>query len=188
MIGIRSGESATTLASGSAIHGEEASNLLADVSGVAGKANTLLDEKVEPFIDDLTMAIPNIVDDLAVLTSNLRTVVDRINQILSPENAGRIEQTLANLEHATGDLGQTQERVDELLLTFQTLMDRNEGALGHALADLQHTLTAVARHIDAVSRNLDDTTRNLSELSLEVRRDPSLLIRGRELSDGAEPQ
>jgi hypothetical protein len=39
-----------------------------------------------------------------------------------------------------------------------------------------------------VSRNLEAATRNLSEFSLEVRRDPSLLIRGRELSDEAEPQ
>jgi len=188
VIDIRSGDSATELAPGSEIEGEEAANLLADVSGIAGRVNTLLEEKVEPLIDDLSMAIPSIVDDLAVLTSNLRTVVDRVNQILSPENAGRIEQTLANLEHATGDLGQTQERLDELLLTVQTLMDRDEGALGHALADLQHTLAAVARHIDAVSRNVEDTTRNLSELSLEVRRDPSLLIRGRAPSDGEESQ
>ena len=141
---------------------------------------------LQPIIDQLADSVPGVVEDLAGLTGELRTAVDRVNQILSPENAGRIEQTLVNLEHATGDLGQTQERLDDLLLTVHRLMDRNEGALGHALADLQHTLAAVARHIDAVSRNLEDTTRNLSEISLHIRRDPSIVIRGRETTDGAQ--
>ncbi len=195
VIGIRSGESATLLAPGSEIEGEEAGNLLADISGVAGKANTLIEKKVEPLIDDLTKAIPSIVDDLAVLTSNLRVVVDRVNQILSPQNAGRVERTLANFEGtsaslatAAGNLAETQSRLDALLGTLNALMDRNVGALGHGIADLHHSLEAVARHIEAVSRNLEAATRNLSELSLEVRRDPSLLIRGSATRDGAELQ
>jgi phospholipid/cholesterol/gamma-HCH transport system substrate-binding protein len=194
VIGIRSGESETALAPGSEIEGEDAASLIAVATKVAGTV-TDVTQSLEPILEQLADGAPGIIEDVAVLTADLRDAVDGVNRILSPENTGRVERSLANFEvtsaslaTAAGDLAATQRRLNALLDTLNALMDRNEGALGHGIADLHHSLEAVARHIEAVSRNLEAATRNLSELSLEVRRDPSLLIRGRETSDGEEPQ
>jgi phospholipid/cholesterol/gamma-HCH transport system substrate-binding protein len=194
VIGIRSGDSATALAPGSEIEGEDAASLIAVATKVADPV-TDVTRSLEPILEQLADGVPGIIEDIAVLTADLRDAVDGVNRILSPQNTGRVERSLANFEvtsaslaTATGNLATTQSRLNALLDTLHALMDRNEGDLGHGIADLHHSLEAVARHIEAVSRNLEAATRNLSELSLEVRHDPSLLIRGRELPDGAEPQ
>jgi phospholipid/cholesterol/gamma-HCH transport system substrate-binding protein len=194
VIGIRSGTSPTALAPGSEIEGEDAPSLIAVATEVAGTVTDIA-RALQPILDQLADGVPGIIEDVAGLTAELRDAVDGINRILSPQNTGRVERSLANFEvtssslaTAAGNLAETQSRLDALLGTLNALMDRNEGALGHGIVDLHHSLEAVARHIEAVSRNLEAATRNLSELSLEVRRDPSLLIRGRATPDGAELQ
>ena len=45
----------------------------------------------------------------------------------------------------------------------------------------------MSRHIDAIASNLEDTTRNAKEFSEQIRKDPSVILRGRNAADdGAE--
>ena len=60
-------------------------------------------------------------------------------------------------------------------------VDEEEGDVSEALDDLRHTTAALASHIDAITANLEDAIRNANEFSKQIREDPSVLLRGREV-------
>lgn len=49
-----------------------------------------------------------------------------------------------------------------------------------SIGDLHHTLEVVASHVREISYNIEATTRNLNEFTAQIRRDPGVIIRGRE--------
>ncbi len=121
---------------------------------------------------NLLAAVSKIADDIeTLLQESIRPLVDSL--------AEGVPEIVNNLAAATGDLDTTRGQLDQLLTQANGLLARNQGSLDHSVDDLHHSLEAVARHIDAVSRNLDATARNLAEFSNQIRRDPSLLLRGR---------
>jgi phospholipid/cholesterol/gamma-HCH transport system substrate-binding protein len=83
------------------------------------------------------------------------------------------------------DLSKTRAEIDELLRTVDRMLDRKQGEIGHAITDLHESLEAVARHIDAISQNLEASTRDLAEFSRQVRENPGVLVRGREVAPEA---
>jgi phospholipid/cholesterol/gamma-HCH transport system substrate-binding protein len=124
----------------------------------------------------------------------LVTTNDRLQEILSAENAENVGNILINLSNVSQDMSDltrgmqvTKAQVDDILGIIDGLIDSNSGDVGRALADLHVSLEAVSRHIDAIASNLEDTTRNAKEFSEQIRKDPSVLVRGRNAADdGAE--
>jgi phospholipid/cholesterol/gamma-HCH transport system substrate-binding protein len=189
VIDIASGSSSRHLEPGAELRGAEAPNVFAIVSDVAGELTELADEGLKPLLKSLSDGTPEIVDNLETFTRDLNVTLGRIESLLSPGNVQRVDRILVNLETTTegfaavaGDLGRTRAEIDQLLMTVDRLLDRKQGEIGHALADLHDSLEAVSRHIDAISHNLEATTRNLSEFSRQIREDPGLIVRGRNLA------
>ena len=127
---------------------------------------------------NLLAAMSAAAGDVDGLIRDLQPLIDSLSE--------GVPVIVDNLANATGDLRGTRERLDEALDRVNALLQQNRDGLEQSVDDLRHTLAAVARHIDAVSRNLDETTRNLAEFSYQIRRDPSLLLRGRSTDDGGE--
>ena len=104
-----------------------------------------------------------------------------------------MDTILADFEEASGnaaslsaEVRQTGKRLDTLLVSMNTLIEKNKGEIDHSVADLHHTLEVVASHVQEISYNLESTTRNLNEFTAEIRRNPSTLIRGRDFHDDLE--
>jgi phospholipid/cholesterol/gamma-HCH transport system substrate-binding protein len=190
VVEIRSGDSPRMLEPGQAITGLEVPNVFAVFSSVAGELVDLTQNSLKPLLEGLASGAPGIISNLEAFTAQLGDTVDRVNRILSRANTDRIERTLGNLEttsasvaNLAAELGETRLQLNHMLSSASALLEENDGAAGEAIADLRYSLEAVARHVDAITRNLESTTRNLSEFSLQIRRNPKLLIRGRSSED-----
>jgi phospholipid/cholesterol/gamma-HCH transport system substrate-binding protein len=188
LIDIQAGTSETYLEPGDQIPSTEAANLLAMV----GKVGDLV-QNVKPILDTLSEGAPTILGNVETFTAELNQTLDRIRELMRPENTDRIarilldvETTSNNIARASNALRTTQGRLDDLLATVGTLLDEDQGDVGIALTDLQHTLESVARHIDAITRNLEGMTHNMNEFSRQIREDPGLIIRGRSSRDEPE--
>ena len=179
---------------GDEIRGGELVNVFELLGTTAGELNRLMAEDLSPLVSTLTSGAPRVLEDLTALTADLQAAAGRVSDLLSQENAASVERTLGNLEATSAsfasmsrDLGGTQARLDALLASLEELLDREQGEVAHAVSDLHRSLESVADHIDSINRNLETTTRNMSEFSEDIRRNPGLLLRGREVEEGGSP-
>ena len=192
VIDIQGGSSPTALEPGAELRGVAAASVFTVVSDVAGQLTDLSENSVKPLLESLGKGTPEIIANVEAFTGALNVTLERIDALLSPNNIGRIDKILVNLETTSngfaavsGDLSRTRAEIDKLLRTVNRLLDRNRGEIGHAITDLHDSLEAVARRIDAISHNLELSTRNLSEFSRQIRENPGVLVRGREAAPEA---
>ncbi len=193
IVNIDAGDSTTLLEPGSEIEGKEQSDLFAAAGDAMSSVSDIL-EFVKPILEEITSSVSSVLNDenAAQITSLLQTLNTRVSEILSARNAGNIESILTNLNQVSEDvsrltigLEETKGEVDRVLGAVTTLMDERKGDVGHALADLHASLETVSRHIDSIANNLDSTVRNANEFSLQIRENPGVLLRGRDVEDDA---
>jgi len=165
------------------------------VNIVAGDAMSSVSdilEYVKPVLEEIATSVSTILsqENADQIKSLLETLNTRVGEILSAQNAANIENIITNLNQVTVDVSEltvglkgTKAEVDRVLAAVTTLMDERKGELGHALADLHASLEAVSRHIDSITSNLDQTMRNANEFSLQIRENPGVLLRGRDVED-----
>ncbi|HEX9814472.1 MAG TPA: MlaD family protein [Myxococcota bacterium] len=191
VVNIEAGDSAQILEPGSVIQSRERGDLLSAAGDAMSRVSDLI-EFVKPRIEEITNSVGSVLNDenAQELRSMLQTLNDRVEDLLSAENAQRVELILTNLSAVsqdvsdlTGGLQVTKAQIDDMLATIDDLVEGHAGDIEHSLVDLHASLEAVSRHIDAVARNLEDTTRNASEFSEQIRKDPSVLLRGRNAAD-----
>jgi phospholipid/cholesterol/gamma-HCH transport system substrate-binding protein len=191
VVNINAGDSDAILQPGSVIQSKEQGDLLSAAGDAMSKISEVL-EFMKPKIEEITNSVNSVLSDenAEQIQSMLKTMNARVEDLLSEENAQRVRLILTNLNdvsrdmsNLTGGLEVTKGQVDDMIATVDALIDRHSSDIGHSLVDLHASLEAVARHIDAVARNLEDTTRNANEFSEQIREDPSVLLRGRNVND-----
>jgi len=183
VIDIQAGESESLLPPDSEIPGIEAT----DVFAVVDELSSFIDESLTPLLASISDGTPEIISNLETFTTDMNDTLGRVNELLKPINVKRVAQILENLESTSADfasvasdLNTVRAQIEELLTQANTLLDRNEGQVGQAMADLNHSLEAVARHIDGITANIETTTQNMNEFSRQIRENPGVIIRGRE--------
>jgi phospholipid/cholesterol/gamma-HCH transport system substrate-binding protein len=191
VVNIDAGDASEILEPGSVIRSKEQGDLLGAAGDAMSKISDVLDF-MKPKIEEITNSVNTVLNDenARQIESMLQTLNDRIADILSAENAQRIEFILTNLSDVSSDMSEmtegltdTKAQIDEAIGKVGALIDNHTGDIEHSLVDLHASLEAISRHIDAVASHLEDTTRNASEFSEQIRKDPSVLLRGREAED-----
>ena len=199
VVDIQAGSSNQMLAPDSRITSLGSSNIMTAMSSVAAKLGNLADTNLQPLLENLSGGTgslqtlskdaPIILDNVKIFTKQLTTASTRLNHILN-QSGGHIESILGKADQASGnisilttDFHQTRKQLDAFLISMRKLVTNNRGEIDHSVADLHHALEVVASHVQEISSNLEATTRNMNELSTELRRNPSLLVRDREFRD-----
>ncbi len=195
VVNIEAGDSETILEPGSVIRSREQGDLLSAAGDAMSKISDVL-EFVKPRIEEITDSVSSVLNDdnAQQLRSMLQTMNDRIEDLLSAENAERVATILTNLSAVSQDVSDltsglqtTKAQIDDVLGTINSLIDNHRDDIGHSLVDLHASLETVSRHIDAIARNLENATRNANEFSEQIRKNPSVLLRGRNTAkDGAK--
>jgi len=192
VVNIAAGDSNTLLEPGSVIQSREQGDLLSAAGDAISKLSELL-EFVKPRIEEITNSVGSVLNEenARQLQAMITTLNDRVEDLLSVENAQRVDIILKNLSAVSEDvsaltsgLHDTKAQIDGVMAKINDLVNDHSGDVEHALVDLHASLEAVSRHIDAISRNLEDATRNANEFSEQIRSDPSVLLRGREAAGG----
>jgi phospholipid/cholesterol/gamma-HCH transport system substrate-binding protein len=167
---------------GSEIPAREAADLFA----VAGETA----DKVGGILDELATRAPAILDNAEAVTQDLRQATSQINELLDSENVGRVDRILANVDGASGELNglladvqAAGANLNQLMERLDRVLEEESGDVSQTLDDLRHTTAALASHIDAITANLEDAIRNANEFSQQIREDPSVLLRGREVEE-----
>jgi phospholipid/cholesterol/gamma-HCH transport system substrate-binding protein len=177
-VNIDGGEAEAILEPGGEIPSQEAADIFATLTGVAGTVDELMDNDVRPLLNSLQ--------------NQVERVGGRVGMLLSDENVQGVSRIVTNLDEASTDavglvaeLRITREQVTEVVAKLDDMVARNEDNMDQAFLDLRYSLDSVARHIDAVGRNLEGASRNMSDFSREIRTNPALLLRGKPPPDDA---
>ena len=206
-IDIRGGDSATMLAPGAEVAGEERVDLFASMDELAADLRQLLGTSVRPLLDSLnsrleqlsgtvedevTALLRGLRDDLGRLSGKLNASADVLATMLNDENAQHVENALANMDAVSKNLGtvsadihETRARLDGLLDSVGALISDNQDDLAGALHDLRRSMRVLADNVDAVVYNLEGATRNLNEFSRQIRQNPGILLGGSAPRDSA---
>lgn len=115
---------------------------------------------------------------LSQLTTNLHEVTQSIQSVLDKENLQSIKGILINLQKVTENLAMNNERMTKILentskasAQFAPLLHSSIGTMNTIQSQ---TLPATYQLIE----NLNTMTRNLTQVSAQVKQNPSILIRG----------
>ena len=211
-IDIREGDSTTMLQPGGMINGQEAINIFNAINNVATELQGVTRESLRPMIDNLNNQIEMLAVELHDLTTgSVRPLIDNINQklneqvltdatslvvklnksadrmlmLLDDDNQQNLQQFLANMESASGEMTSLLTRMEDTRLAMNTLVhnvdgmviDNTENIKG-SINEMHKTLAVISKNINAVTYHLEGSSRNLHELSREVRENPSLLLKG----------
>ncbi len=194
VIDIRGGSSPISLEPGDTIASRETANVFAAMNDLAQRLGVLLETQIEPLLESVSEGATPLIGEVRDLTQELTRTVSGVNRMLEDENLARVERTLANLEASsneiagfTSELGATRVRLDTLLERIDSFVVENETEADHMLGDLHHSLEVLVRHVDAIAHNLEVTSRNMNEFSRQVRENPGVLVRGREVGDDGGP-
>ena len=202
VVDIHEGHSAQMLAPGDRIPSQGATNILTTMASVANQLGELANTNLKPLLENLTdgtgsletlaQDAPIILANLKTFTAHLNDTTDRLNSLID-QSGGHVDMILTDVETASGnvsnltaDFRQTSKRLDKLLHSINTLVSKNQKEIDHSIGDLHHTLEVVASHVQEISYNLEATTRNMSELTAEIRRNPGVIIRGKEYQEERE--
>ena len=199
-ISIQAGASASALKPGTQIKSQEAANIFAMVSSVAGDFGVLAEQNVKPLlanlnnlageilaildkdgkslvrnaaamIEDINSRIPVIAGNVQDFTDVMKKNSEEISILLSPENREKLARTIANLDQATRSLEQ--------------LAGLAHGVVADNRGDIRYTVESVTRHIEAINQNLEGAARNMLEFSRQIRQNPGLLMGGTPPKDTA---
>ena len=196
VVDIHAGASNRLLKPGDEISSLGAKSVLSTITSVATKIEELSETNLKPLLENLTEGtsplkdiakdIPIILENLKIFSIELKNTTHEFKTFLA-RNTGRVDTILSDVEVSSGnisglisDFRQTGKQLDDILATMNTLVSKNSATIDHSITDLHYTLEVLANHIRQISSNLESTTRNMNEFSAEIRRDPSLILRGRE--------
>ncbi|MGB0712625.1 MAG: MlaD family protein [Gammaproteobacteria bacterium] len=123
--------------------------------------------------------------NLTAASLAVKAVSEQAMPLFSDENVQRAQRMLEQMEElvgdvhgASGELAQTRVRLDRALDQASGALEENRPNLKRVIGDLRVTLDAVSRRMDAISAQVEGASRNLNAFSRDVRRDPSILLRG----------
>jgi phospholipid/cholesterol/gamma-HCH transport system substrate-binding protein len=191
IVNVAAGVSERALRPGDRIASEEGGDLFAQMGALADELSSL-GRRMQPLLDSLSEELPALAADARSLVARLDVTVVQVQRIVGRSDdegvgavvadAGTAAEGLAEL--STG-LRQTQQKLDALLGRVEGVVEQSAPQIEASLSDLHEALDAAARHAESIAQNLEGTSRNLNEVSGQVRRNPGVLLRGRDA--GGEP-
>ena len=222
-IEIQEGSSDRMLEPGSEIAGREAVSLFAAVNDVAANFKQLSDDSVRPLLDKLSSNLDQLTNELVQLTrddirpifnniehkldeavfieqlnqltAKLNNSADELQGVLNKDNREHINNTLGNLQEASGNLNvllnnieTTRGNMDEVLGSIDGLVSDNQKDLQASIRELRTALETISANIDAITYHMEGTSRNMHEFSRHLRANPGALLRSPTPPDEASSQ
>lgn len=190
VVDIQSGRSDRRLAPGGTVASEEPADMLAALTTAARQLGSLMEEDIRPLLASLRSDVPEITSSVQRVVDATNVTVERVNNLLRDENAGRVDRILLHTEDASArvarlmsDVQETQRELHDATVALNHILQSRQGDVDRSIVDLQQTLQTVSLRIDAITTNLEATSRDMAAFSNQIRRDPSLVLRGRDRPD-----
>jgi phospholipid/cholesterol/gamma-HCH transport system substrate-binding protein len=175
---------------------------VANIKAASGKLNVDLDKLAQTSdsftetshaatktVQDLHARVPELLDRYEGVTEAAVHMLDAVHEFFGP-SSGDFHQTVANLNHVTGDI---RQRLPDILDHVHGILDKVDLAVEHASTDLKEIQGAVD-NLDAATgslrsilvdnrsklngmiESLKTTSDNLKDASIEIRHSPWRLL------------
>lgn len=207
-IKIHPGAAAELLADGAVIaaQGREP-DLVAQVGALTTTVRTLVEQTIAPALASLRGQIETLAtligtsdeqsgnrERLAGAFENLRLLTERLRDAVDPQAVAAIlvavRATSDNLARMTGELTGSTKDIQRAVTNYgalatdvRALLRDNRPALQRTLDDTQALLRELSAALAPILANVEDATRNLSALSSDLRKDPAVILKGRQVED-----
>ena len=142
-----------------------------------------LNQQVPSILDDLQVASTAVRVNTPRVTNAVEQGAQRLDRVLSAENLGQVENTLANLNSASAQVGQlvrrlkaTAKTMHQAIARVDTLIQTSSPQVTAALAEVRGTLRSASDSVDTIGYHLEGSSRNIQEFSRRVRDNPSALL------------
>lgn len=112
------------------------------------------------------------------LSNNIQTVADSLQSLLDKENLKSIKNILANLSAVTGTLSSNSEKLTTILINTSRASAQLTPLLSSSTATMRMIQTQTLPTTYHLLNNLDEVSRTLSQVSIQLKQNPSILIRG----------
>jgi phospholipid/cholesterol/gamma-HCH transport system substrate-binding protein len=112
------------------------------------------------------------------LSNNLHEVTKSIQSVLDKENQQSIKLILSNLQEITHTLADNSQKMTELLENTASASKQLGPMLKSGMGTIRMIETQTLPATYQLLGNLNDITRNLTSVSVELKENPSVLIRG----------
>lgn len=184
-IDIHASDAEAILPPGSEIPGRDLASLFTAVATLSDQVETLLEQEIRPLIEVIARSTPEILGNLESVTDDLADATGQVSVLFSEDKTrqvgGMIDDlalTASNLGELTAHLESSLAKVDEMVVSVNSLVVDNADGVERMVADLEHTLASVASRVDAITASLESASHNMDEFSGQVRRNPAVLLRG----------
>ena len=200
-IDIRGGESREAIKPGGRFIGKQQVNLFAAMTETANTVRDLTEDDLKPLIKNVTSYVDSFgsvlqtdgsaaVQDLASLSHDLaenapeiiQSVLDlskkindtatRLDKILGPENAAKVDTILSNTATATGNVVELteDEKLEEILVNIRSASANLDGLTGNANRRLDDLLgEATVSRVRTTLDNIAEAAQNVAQLSRDLR-------------------
>jgi phospholipid/cholesterol/gamma-HCH transport system substrate-binding protein len=213
-IEIRGGTSEASLQPGDTIKGVPGQNMFAAMGALADRLSAVDFSRLNPLLTSLdetvggvrqmvlsdgkvastqlaellssaNRALPPLLAELDRSARSLSATIGDARLIVGPENRGKVERILSNVDGTSEELQRTTVEIRRLIKHVSMLVDRSGGDVQQSTSDVRYTLSLLARDMDTIMQNLEATSRNIQEFSRQIRSNPAVLIRGTRVEDEA---
>lgn len=133
--------------------------------------------------------LAGVFESLRTLSADLEAAVDPKQLVSILSSVEQVAQNLAGvsatLTSRSQDVQQAVQGYGDLASDLRGLVKRNRPAIDRSLTDSQYLLQELAASLAPILQHIETATRNLAELSRDLRDNPAVIIRGREVQDNA---
>lgn len=112
------------------------------------------------------------------VSKNLQTVADSIHSLLDKENLQSIKNTLNHLDQFTATLADNSQKINTLLLNTTRASQQLNPLLQYSTASMKTLNDQTLPVTYKLLANLNDMTRTLKEVTIDLKQNPSILLRG----------
>lgn len=114
------------------------------------------------------------------LGMNFSKISESINTLLNPENQQSIRQILINLNQITATLASNTQKMNLILTNTSKASEKLPALIQSSGTTMQMLQSQSIPALNRTLANFDNVARNFSDISMEIKQNPALLIRGKQ--------
>jgi len=115
---------------------------------------------------------------LRQLSKNIQTVADSFQALLDRDNLRSIKDILSHIDQVTGTLASNNQKLNTILLNTSHASQQLTNLLEYSNSAMRTVETQTLPTTYRLLSNLNEVARTLSEVSTQLKQNPSMLIRG----------
>jgi phospholipid/cholesterol/gamma-HCH transport system substrate-binding protein len=136
------------------------------------------DEFPYPIINTAPSIFVRLDTALSKVSNNLQKVTEAIQSVLDKENQLYIKKMIRHLEQVTGTLAANSQQLNDILRNTATASKQLAPLIQSSMGTIKIFESQTLPVTYQVLTHLNEITNNLSQVSLEIKNNPSVLIRG----------